>query len=137
MSYLVCTAFMMYALLSSICHLVSCTKPTCDMSHRRLGTSNVYLHCTLFAYTRPFVSDYTCVCSPGRPVHGSPGLPHLPQLRRRHRLRVRFAPHGASFGRLRQEVETRVRHLPSATGTGLRVLYATLTRQYLATLALN
>merc|ERR1711998_361081 len=47
-----------------------------------------------------------------RPVHRSPGLPDLPLVRRWYRLRLRLAPHGAPVGRLRQEVQARVRRVP-------------------------
>ena len=38
-------------------------------------------------------------------LHRPPGLPHLPQLRRRHRLRLHLPTHGAPLRGLRQEVQ--------------------------------
>lgn len=51
-----------------------------------------------------------------RPVHRAPGLSRVPQLRRRHRLRLHVAAHGTPLRGLRQEEQARVLHLPCPTG---------------------
>ncbi len=46
-------------------------------------------------------------------------IPHLPLVRRRHRLRIHVAAHGTPVRRLREEVKARVLRLSGATGTEL------------------
>lgn len=46
----------------------------------------------------------------------TPRIPHLPLLRWRNWIRIHLPPHGASFCRLRKEVQAGVLHLPSSPG---------------------
>lgn len=52
----------------------------------------------------------------GGSVHGTAGLPHLPQLWGRHWLWVHVSAHGVALGGLREEVQARICHFPSAPG---------------------